>query len=46
MFLECARRVNERKTVDKNKDTTTVLNELLADEAWLNQVRFFIKNII
>ncbi|KAH0550538.1 uncharacterized protein LOC123261078 isoform X1 [Cotesia glomerata] len=38
MFLECARRVADRRIADPNKDTTTILNELLADETWLNQL--------
>lgn len=38
MFLECARRVADKKIADPDKDTTIILNELLADEAWLNQV--------
>ncbi|XP_008559916.1 putative uncharacterized protein DDB_G0277255 isoform X1 [Microplitis demolitor] len=38
MFLECARRVSDRRIADPNKDTTTILNELLADETWLNQL--------
>ena len=38
MFLECARRVADKKVADPHKDTTIILNELLADEAWLNQV--------
>lgn len=42
MFLECARRVADRRIADPNKDTTTILNELLADETWLNQVDYFI----
>ncbi|XP_036149178.1 uncharacterized protein LOC105833851 isoform X4 [Monomorium pharaonis] len=37
MFLECARRVADKKVADPHKDTTIILNELLADEAWLNQ---------
>lgn len=38
MFLECARRVTDKKVADPHKDTTIILNELLADELWLNQV--------
>lgn len=38
MFLECARRVTDKKVADPHKDTTIILNELLADEAWLNHV--------
>lgn len=41
MFLECARRVADKKVTDPHKDTTIILNELLADEAWLNQVIIF-----
>jgi hypothetical protein len=39
MYIECAKRVGEKRTSDPNKDTTCILNELLADESWLNQVR-------
>jgi len=42
MFLECARRVADKKAADPHKDTTIILNELLADEAWLNQVNVFL----
>lgn len=42
MFLECAGRVTEKRIADQHKDTTIILNELLADEAWLNQVDTFI----
>lgn len=38
MYIECAKRVAEKRTTDPNKDTTCILNELLADEHWLNQV--------
>ncbi|XP_053974648.1 uncharacterized protein LOC128874201 isoform X3 [Hylaeus volcanicus] len=38
MFLECARRVADKRVADPNKDTTIILNELLADEPWLNQL--------
>lgn len=39
MYIECAKRVTEKRASDPNKDTTCILNELLADEIWLNQVR-------
>ena len=38
MYIECAKRVAEKRTNDPSKDTTCILNELLADEPWLNQV--------
>ena len=38
MYIECAKRVAEKRSSDPYKDTTIILNELLADEAWLNQV--------
>ncbi|XP_003701482.2 uncharacterized protein LOC100883544 isoform X2 [Megachile rotundata] len=38
MFLECARRVADKRVANPHKDTTIILNELLADEAWLNQL--------
>lgn len=44
MFLECARRVADKKVADPHKDTTIILNELLADEIWLNQVSSFLFN--
>ncbi|XP_033210654.1 uncharacterized protein LOC117168873 isoform X2 [Belonocnema kinseyi] len=38
MFLECTRRVSDKRMSDPHKDTTIILNELLADETWLNQL--------
>nr|CAH7726043.1 unnamed protein product [Callosobruchus chinensis]CAH7753118.1 unnamed protein product [Callosobruchus chinensis] len=38
MYIECAKRVSEKRTSDPTKDTTCILNELLADEPWLNQL--------
>lgn len=38
MYIECAKRVTEKRTAEAHKDTTCILNELLADENWLNQV--------
>lgn len=38
MYIECAKRVAEKRTAESHKDTTCILNELLADENWLNQV--------
>ncbi|KAF5302320.1 hypothetical protein FQA39_LY10359 [Lamprigera yunnana] len=38
MYIECAKRVAEKRATDPHKDTTCILNELLADEYWLTQV--------
>lgn len=38
MYIECAKRVTEKRSADPHKDTTVILNELLADESWLSQV--------
>ena len=38
MYIECAKRVADKRSEDRDKDTTVILNELLADENWLNQV--------
>ncbi|GLV35800.1 uncharacterized protein CBL_01048 [Carabus blaptoides fortunei] len=38
MYIECAKRVAEKRAADPHKDTTIILNELLADEAWLTQL--------
>lgn len=38
MFLECTKRVADKRAASPHKDTTKILNELLADELWLNQV--------
>lgn len=38
MYIECARKVAEKNGQDPMKGTTVVLNELLADEIWLDQV--------
>ncbi|XP_025830807.1 uncharacterized protein LOC108744837 isoform X2 [Agrilus planipennis] len=36
MYIECAKRVADKRSSDPQKDTTCILNELLADESWLN----------
>jgi hypothetical protein len=41
MYTECAKRVAGKRSSDPYKDTTIIANELLADEAWLNQVCIF-----
>jgi len=38
MYIVCAKRVSEKRSSDPTKDTTCILNELLADENWLNQL--------
>ncbi|KAF5308891.1 hypothetical protein FQR65_LT00591 [Abscondita terminalis] len=38
MYIECAKRVAEKRTTDPHKDTTCILNELLADEYWLTHL--------
>lgn len=38
MYAECSKRVAEKRMQDPRKDTTLILNELLADEVWLSQV--------
>ncbi|XP_077285720.1 uncharacterized protein LOC143910943 isoform X2 [Arctopsyche grandis] len=38
MFGECNKRVAEKRLHDPHKDTTLILNELLADEPWLSQL--------
>ncbi|KAL1122549.1 hypothetical protein AAG570_002879 [Ranatra chinensis] len=38
LFAHCEERVRDKRIEDPNKDTTQVLNELLADEAWLGQI--------
>lgn len=41
-FIECSKKVAEKNSQDPLKGTTVILNELLADEAWLAQVLTFI----
>ncbi|KAK3909506.1 Glutamine and serine-rich protein 1 [Frankliniella fusca] len=38
MYIECSKRVNEKKQCPGSKDTTVILNELLADDSWLSQL--------
>ncbi|XP_039280231.1 uncharacterized protein LOC111049075 [Nilaparvata lugens] len=41
VFISCANKVQEKRTMDPAKDTTVILNELLADEPWISQVSTF-----
>lgn len=41
MFIECSRKVAEKNSENPMNGTTDILNELLADEVWLAQVRHF-----
>ena len=47
MYIECAKKVAEKNIQDPNKGSTVILNELLADDAWLAQaciiIFFFLK---
>ncbi|RVE45086.1 hypothetical protein evm_010274 [Chilo suppressalis] len=38
MYAECSKRVAEKRMQNPSKDTTVILNELLADEVWLSQL--------
>ncbi|CAK1551873.1 unnamed protein product [Leptosia nina] len=38
MYAECSKRVAEKRMQNPSKDTTAILNELLADEPWLSQL--------
>ncbi|XP_013175092.1 PREDICTED: uncharacterized protein LOC106123379 [Papilio xuthus] len=38
MYAECSKRVADKRMQSPGKDTTLVLNELLADEIWLSQL--------
>ncbi|KAJ0179401.1 hypothetical protein K1T71_005113 [Dendrolimus kikuchii] len=38
MYAECSKRVAEKRMQNPSKDTTAILNELLADEVWLSQL--------
>lgn len=40
MFMQCSKKVAELNQQDPTKGTTVILNELLADEAWLSEVSF------
>ncbi|XKL65312.1 hypothetical protein PGB90_008732 [Kerria lacca] len=37
VFVECAKYVSKKKSDDKSKGTTDILNELLADNNWLSK---------
>lgn len=41
MFMESSKMVAAKKAEDSSKDTAVILNELLADEEWLHQVRVY-----
>lgn len=45
MYIECAKRVADKRQQDVTKDTTFILNELLADEQWLTQVIYILQKI-
>lgn len=45
MYAECSKRVADKRMQDPRKDTTVILNELLADEVWLSQVRTFLDDL-
>ncbi|XP_054266424.1 uncharacterized protein LOC128988797 isoform X1 [Macrosteles quadrilineatus] len=38
MYIDCVKRVQEKRKTDSGKDTTVILNELLADEEWLSKL--------
>ncbi|CAG5055980.1 unnamed protein product [Parnassius apollo] len=38
MYAECSKRVADKRMQNPSKDTTIILNELLADEVWLSQL--------
>ncbi|XP_055310290.1 mucin-19-like isoform X2 [Sitodiplosis mosellana] len=38
MFMQCSKKVAELNQQDPTKGTTVILNELLADEAWLSEL--------
>ncbi|CAH2062863.1 unnamed protein product, partial [Iphiclides podalirius] len=38
MYAECSKRVADKRMQNPSKDTTLILNELLADEVWLSQL--------
>ncbi|XP_037297508.1 uncharacterized protein LOC115442616 isoform X2 [Manduca sexta] len=38
MYIECSKRVDDKRMQNPSKDTTVILNELLADEVWLSQL--------
>ncbi|KAI8440328.1 hypothetical protein MSG28_001669 [Choristoneura fumiferana] len=38
MYAECSKRVAGKRMQNPSKDTTLILNELLADEVWLSQL--------
>jgi len=42
MYIECAKQVAEKRSSDPYKDTSIILNELLADEAWVIKFVFFV----
>lgn len=39
MYIECAKKVADKNAQDPMKATTIILNELLADDTWLAQVK-------
>ncbi|XP_066906376.1 uncharacterized protein [Halyomorpha halys] len=38
LYTVCEERVKEKRDAEPEKDTTVVLNDLLADDVWLNQI--------
>ncbi|XP_014240849.1 uncharacterized protein LOC106661758 isoform X2 [Cimex lectularius] len=38
LYAVCVDKVNEKRAIDFDKDTTVLLNELLADDVWLTEI--------
>ncbi|XP_049778744.1 uncharacterized protein LOC126175803 isoform X1 [Schistocerca cancellata] len=45
MYVECAKRVADKRSSNPSKDSMEILNELLADELWLRELFLTVRHV-